>query len=562
MGRPIKKEFIGAATNNAPTKLIISQAFIPGASAVSNNVTILKQKGTGAYIVTDGTNTGLVRLVEAGTTLAEGQAILNVTINLTETETTEYTPASITLNAAGTGYAVNDSLTIPNAGTYVVNTVSEAVVGGEITTGTATVSTTKVSTDPSGTSLASTGGTGTGATFDATSNSVNEFTISGVTLKAGGTGYAVNDTLTFGSFKGTANVEAVSSAVVGGTILTGTPTLSTTQYTVNNAGDSVAVTGGTGTGATFKVTTTSSTTYLPKAIELNAAGTGYAVNDTVTITNAGVITITAIGTDGAISTYTTALSGTAKDADMAGTGVTQQSTTGSGTGATFNITSTATTIYPIASATLVDGGSGYVAGDDINVGGGVATYKVSTVSTAVAGGTVTQINNIVYTSDALTTDPTNANEATTGGKGTGATVSVTADDVKSYTPATLTLDNGGSGYKVGDKLTIANNGTYTVTAVSSAVTGGAILTGTATVSTTPSTTDMAGTGVAATGGKGTGATFNITSTATTNDTDTTKVESARVVYDRTVSTFEGGNYPWTLETNNEAGRANLPTASN
>lgn len=559
MGRPIKKEFIGGP--NVPSgsaMLVISQAFIPGATAVSSNVDIVSQKGTGRYIVTDGTNTGLVSLVDGsnGYTPVEGEAIMDVSVYSSTNQ--EYTPASITLNAAGTGYAANDSLTIPNAGTYVVNTVSEAVVGGEITTGTATVSTTKVSTDPSGTSLASTGGTGTGATFDATSNSVNEFTISGVTLKAGGTGYAVNDTLTFGSFKGTANVEAVSSAVVGGTILTGTPTLSTTQYTVNNAGDSVAVTGGTGTGATFKVTTTSSTTYLPKAIELNAAGTGYAVNDTVTITNAGVITITAIGTDGAISTYTTALSSTAKDADMAGTGVTQQSTTGSGTGATFNITSTATTIYPIASATLVSGGSGYVAGDDINVGGGVATYKVSTVSTAVAGGAVTQINKIVYSSDALTTDPTNANEATTGGKGTGATVSVTADDVKSYTPATLTLDNGGSGYKVGDTLTIANNGTYTVTAISSAIAAGAILTGTATVSTTPSTTDMAGTGVAATGGTGTGVTFNVTSTSS----DDESTEYAVKVFDRTVVTFEDNVYKWNLTNKaSKNGEADLPTGT-
>lgn len=388
MGRPIKKEFIGGI--NVPSgknMIVLDSAFIPGASSVSSNVQIVSQKGTGRYIVTDGTNTGLVTLVDGanGYVPVSGEAISKVELYSTENETV-YTPASLKLNNGGTGYKVNDVLTVKNSGTFKVETVTEAVTGGEI--------------------------------------------------------------------------------------LTGTPTLSTTQYTVNNAGDSVTSTGGTGTGATFKVTTTSNTTYLPKTITLNAAGTGYAVNDTVTLTNIGTVTITAIGTDGAISTFSSVLNDTPETTNMAGTGIAQNSTSGSGSGATFDVTSTSTTVYPIASITLVNAGSGYTVNDVLTIGDSLATYKVETVSTAV--------------------------------------------------------------------------------------TGGEILTGTPTLSTTQYTTDMSGTKIASTGGTGTGATFDVTSTSSSVTENI--IEYASKIFNRTVVTFEDGVYAWDIDVKaNQPGEANLTT---
>lgn len=341
MGRPIKKEFIGGPNvASGDPMLVITQAFIPGASSVSNNVKIVSQKGTGRYIVTDGTNTGLVSLVDGsnGYTPVSGEAIMDVSV-YSNVETNVYTPATITLNNGGSGYTSGDTVTIPGAGTY--------------------------------------------------------------------------------------SVTSITTAVVGGTIKTGTATPSTTQYTSNNAGEGVASTGGTGTGAIFHVATTPSTTYLPKAVALNAAGTGYKVNDTITLTNVGVLTVTAIGTDGAVSTYTSALNGTAKSSDMAGTAVAQASTSGSGTGATFDVTSTSTTVYPITSVLMTGGGKGYAVGDNLTVGEGLATYKVETVSTAQAGGVILSGTASLLTATS-TTDMAGTALASTGGTGTGATFDVTS----------------------------------------------------------------------------------------------------------------------------------------
>ena len=341
MGRPIKKEFIGGPNvASGDPMLVITQAYIPGASAVSNDVKIVSQKGTGRYIVTDGTNTGLVSLVDGsnGYTPVSGEAIMDVAV-YSNVSTNVYTPATITLNNGGSGYTAGDVLTIPNCGIYTVS--------------------------------------------------------------------------------------IVSTAVVGGTIETGTSTLSTTQYTSDNSGEGVTSTGGTGTGALFHVETTSSTTYLPKAASLNAAGTGYKVNDTITLTNVGVLTVTAIGTDGAVSTYTSALNGTAKSTDMAGTGIAQASTSGSGTGATFDVTSTSTTVYPLSSVIMTSGGKGYTVGDNLTVGEGLATYKVETVTTAQAGGVIqTGVANVKTTH--YTVDMAGTGISPINGSGSGATFDVTS----------------------------------------------------------------------------------------------------------------------------------------
>lgn len=81
MGRPINPNFIGnpATPGRVSKALILSQAWIPGAAGLAvGTVYILRQVGTGRYQVTDGTHTGVVRLVNATPTIA-GQAIILVT---------------------------------------------------------------------------------------------------------------------------------------------------------------------------------------------------------------------------------------------------------------------------------------------------------------------------------------------------------------------------------------------------------------------------------------------------------------------------------------------------
>ena len=81
MGRPINKHFIGdpAASGRTSKALVLSQAWLPGQAGLAvTTVYILRQVGTGRYQVTDGTNTGVVHLVDTAPAAA-GQATIVVT---------------------------------------------------------------------------------------------------------------------------------------------------------------------------------------------------------------------------------------------------------------------------------------------------------------------------------------------------------------------------------------------------------------------------------------------------------------------------------------------------
>lgn len=71
MGRPLKKSFFGSPAT-AGAQVLLASARIAGQSAAAGYY-IVRQVGTGRYQVTNGTLTGVVRLVAAGT-LQEGEA--------------------------------------------------------------------------------------------------------------------------------------------------------------------------------------------------------------------------------------------------------------------------------------------------------------------------------------------------------------------------------------------------------------------------------------------------------------------------------------------------------
>ncbi|WNM07317.1 hypothetical protein RI056_00300 (plasmid) [Komagataeibacter nataicola] len=84
-----------------------------------------------------------------------------------------------------------------------------------------------------------------------------------------------------------------------------------------------------------------------------------------------------------------------------------------------------------------------------------------------------------------------------------------ATDAITFKPASLTLNVGGTGYVVGDVVTVLNVGTATVKTVDA---NGVITAITPSLYTQALVSDMTATGIDGTGGKGTGATFNATST--------------------------------------------------
>jgi len=136
-------------------------------------------------------------------------------------------------------------------------------------------------------------------------------------------------------------------------------------------------------------------------------------------------------------------------------------------------------------------GSGYKVGDALTLSGG--SGGAITVNTVSSSGAV-----LTFTLTSAGSGYPAATLAVAGGAGSGATFT--------YSPAVITLNTAGTGYKANDVLTLVQTGgtggTVTVTSVSAT---GAVLSFTLSASGTGYTT---GRGLTATGGAGSGATFN------------------------------------------------------
>lgn len=130
------------------------------------------------------------------------------------------------------------------------------------------------------------------ATATAVLGTEETYTVSALAVNAGGTGYAVGDTVEATGFKAT--VETVSSgAVTGVTIQTAT------AQTADPAGTGIATTtNGSGTGLTLDVTATPGTSSNGEvaSITVSAGGSGYTAVPTVTLSGGGGTGATATAT--------------------------------------------------------------------------------------------------------------------------------------------------------------------------------------------------------------------------------------------------------------------------
>ena len=157
---------------------------------------------------------------------------------------------NLTVNAAGTGYAVDDTITITNPNGGGVQTLGSIATAG---TGYA-----------DGTGIAVVGGGGTGLTVDLTTSAG---VVTGVAINADGSGYAASDVVTIVNANG-------SGAKTLGSI--------TTAGTGYSAGTGVATTSaGSGTGLT--VDTTVDENGAITAVTINDDGSGYAASEVITI---------------------------------------------------------------------------------------------------------------------------------------------------------------------------------------------------------------------------------------------------------------------------------------
>ena len=188
----------------------------------------------------------------------------------------------------------------------------------------------------------STSGNGTGATFTIATNGSGAYSLGGITNA--GNGYQVGDTIT------------ISGASLGGADGANDLTLTVTSLTPASYSVSQSSTTGSGSGAIFTVASNNAGNYSVSAI--STFGSNYALNDQVTIagsnlggTNAqndATLTLTRVGA----TTFTN---------------VTQASTSGNGSGASFTISIDGNGNYGVVSVT--NGGTGYEPDDTITVSG-------------------------------------------------------------------------------------------------------------------------------------------------------------------------------------------------
>lgn len=406
----------------------------------------------------------------------------------------------VTLQDIGLNYQVGDIITILGSELHGIDgendlkiTVLTVDTQGEILT----FSHTGVPDTPigpfTGISQSTTSGSGSGSLFDISDSGSGQYV---VVLQSGGTLYQATDTITInGSLLG--GVDGVNNLIItidsvdgNGAILTFTPsgTIDSPIGPFLNTPQSFVRTFGNGSGAAFNINDQGDGSFV---VFVANGGSNYEIGDTIIILGSQVG-----GVDG-VNDITIAISGTTTS--NGANGLIQDSTTGTGTGATVNVAVNLLGQYVV---TLVNGGGGYAVSEQLTILGsqldGVdgendLTVTVSTVSSlSIASG---------------------ISQDTTSGQGSGATFDVALDGLGGYV---ATLVNKGINYDIGDTVTIlgsrldgidvTNDLTLTVTGVTDGTIDVAIILSGTSVSGERSYTALT---QSSTSGAGAGAEFDV-----------------------------------------------------
>jgi hypothetical protein len=169
------------------------------------------------------------------------------------------------------------------------------------------------------------------------------------------------------------------------------------------------------------------------------------------------------------------------------TGLSQNSTTGAGSGALFNISRLNTVYSAIVGSSA---GNGYVAGNTLKILGTSIDGTTPANDVTITVTTASPLN-AVDTFDITTIVPganylgTEVGISTSGGTGTGLTVDIVAID-QSGGVADVAVNNAGGGYTISDVITLVGAGTGTATITVLTVQAGGLI-ATFTVSGTPLT---------------------------------------------------------------------------
>ena len=343
---------------------------------------------------------------------------------------TNGTTYTATFSQTGTGFQANDTITIlgtqvggANSTNDVTITINTVDTGGEILT--YTVAGTAVNSFSINNVNNQTNLIGSGARFDIEVNGLTGNYL--VTVNQAGDNYGVDQTL------------EIAGDLIGGQSPANDLTMTITD--VNN--DSTLSAGGVAT-VSVSGTAQKATSGFTVADRLRINGSEFPGGaDT---TNDLTIEVTGVDVDGGITGTT--ITGTAPNANVDYTGLSQDSTSGSGTNAQFDINRTGTTY----TANMASGGANYAQNDTLtfngeNLGGATPTNNCTiTVLTVDGSGQI-----LTFSAAGTAVNSGTANDkASTNLAGNGASFNIVAGS-GSYTATVLT---GGNDYFVDQTFTV------------------------------------------------------------------------------------------------------------
>ena len=242
--------------------------------------------------------------------------------------------------------------------------------------------------------------------------------------------YDFTGTVTAASASGNSPVSGAINASATGTAASGITAASvsgtaTGASTFSNISQSN--TSGNGSGASFNISTNGSGTYNLSSI--SSRGLGYQIGDTVTISGSS------LGGLDILNDLTLTVTRLYPESYSA----TQSSTTGSGSGAIFRISSDSSGNYAVTDIPTF--GENYALNDQVTIAG------------SNIGGTDTQNDATLVLTRVGATTFSNVSQASTSGTGSGATFTISIDGNGNYSVASISA--GGSGYEPDDTITVS-----------------------------------------------------------------------------------------------------------
>ena len=241
--------------------------------------------------------------------------------------------------------------------------------------------------------------------------------------------YDFTGSVTAASASGNSPVSGAITASAAGTAASGI-TAATVSGTATGAATFSSIaqssTSGNGSGAAFTISTNGSGTY---SLDSIWRGQGYQIGDTVTISGSSLGGLDIVND---LTLTVTRLYPRSYSA-------TQSSTTGSGSGAIFSISSDSLGNYSVTEITTF--GENYALNDQVTIAG------------SNIGGADTQNDATLTLTSVGATTFSNVTQASTSGNGSGANFTISIDGSGNYSVASINA--GGSGYEPDDTITVS-----------------------------------------------------------------------------------------------------------